>query len=65
MSAVRYHEHGGPEVSKCKEVETLRPEQNEVLIRIEAHRLLEGRRTQGKLVNLPWQEDRYDLKKER
>ncbi|KPK88557.1 MAG: hypothetical protein AMJ94_14740 [Deltaproteobacteria bacterium SM23_61] len=36
MLAVRYHEHGGPEVLQCEEVETPRPEENEVLIRIEA-----------------------------
>jgi NADPH2:quinone reductase len=36
MLAVRYHEHGGPEVLQCEAVEVPRPEENEELIHIEA-----------------------------
>jgi NADPH2:quinone reductase len=36
MLAVRYYEHGGPEVLKCEEVPTPKPAAKEVLIRVEA-----------------------------
>ena len=36
MLAVRFYQHGGPEVLKCEEVPTPRPAADEVLIRIEA-----------------------------
>ena len=36
MLAVRFYQHGGPEVLKCEEVPTPRPGADEVLIRVEA-----------------------------
>ena len=36
MLAVRFYQHGGPEVLKCEEVPTPRPEAHEALIRVEA-----------------------------
>jgi NADPH2:quinone reductase len=36
MLAVRFYQHGGPEVLQCEEVPTPRPEADEVLIRVEA-----------------------------
>jgi NADPH2:quinone reductase len=36
MLAVRYYQHGGPEVLKCEEVPTPRPATHEVLIRVKA-----------------------------
>jgi NADPH2:quinone reductase len=36
MLAVRFYQHGGPEVLKCDEVPTPRPAADEVLIRVEA-----------------------------
>jgi NADPH:quinone reductase len=36
MRAVRYYQHGGPEVLKCEELPNPRPAAREVLIRIEA-----------------------------
>jgi NADPH2:quinone reductase len=36
MLAVRYYQHGGPDVLKCEEVPTPRPAADEVLVRVEA-----------------------------
>lgn len=60
MLAVRFDQHGGPEVLKCEEMETPSPglygRAFPLSQAIEAHRLLEGRQTKGKLVILPWKD---------
>lgn len=64
MKAVRFHKAGGPEVLVYEDVPDPTPKDGEVLIRVEAvlplsqaaeaHRLLEGRQTMGKVVLQPW-----------